>query len=161
MFPWFFWAIYFIPPQNKKRVRSLFCEWENHYLYKKPSYGDEQVNNKKMDGNPSTIVNATFWLPFSFFSSYLDYNHKTHPQSYFSSWHTGWWWSSKLWRRICVTVSVLFLSCLVKVPVLFWKSLTLFLLFQVTCSSSRVRCLIVFPDHWVFPPDPLGPSCVK
>ena len=45
---------------------------------------------------------------------------------------------SNYWlSRFC---SVFVLSC--QVPVLFWKSLTFFLLFQVTCPSSRVRCLV-------------------
>ena len=33
--------------------------------------------------------------------------------------------------------------------------------FQVPCPSSRVKCLIVFPDSKVFPPVPHCSSCVQ
>ena len=59
---------------------------------------------------------------------------------------------STMWKvitgyLIAYTVSRFrFFSCLVSsFPVLFWKSLTS-LSFQVSCPSSCVKCLIIFPD---------------
>ena len=52
--------------------------------------------------------------------------------------------------------------CLSRHFLLYFEKVTNFpLLFQVTCPSSRVRCLIVFPDSQVFPPVPIGPSCAQ
>ena len=67
--------------------------------------------------------------------------------------------------RGCHTVGV---SCLVSsflvlflksnsFPVLFW--IVTLLSFQVTCPSSCVTGLIVFPDSWLCPPVPSSPMC--
>ena len=59
-----------------------------------------------------------------------------------------------------------FMSCLVisgfilksnSFPVLFW--IVTLLSFQVTCPSSCVTGLIVFPDSWLCPPVPSSPMC--
>ena len=43
-------------------------------------------------------------------------------------------------------LSCLFISLVSSFPVLFWKITNFPLLFQVSCPSSHVKCLIVFPD---------------
>ena len=44
---------------------------------------------------------------------------------------------------------------------LFYFEILTSLSFQVSCPSSCVKCLIVFPDFKVFPPVPHASSCVQ